>query len=165
MDRTSRARQPQVERMESRTLLSGSPLHLRGAAHVEWIYTTSPDGSDVISLKGFGQIGPLGLSRVSGSMSFLTAPAPGVNSFIPYNGTINLSNRHGSVTVRVVHETNDPKNLVHYDITAGTGTYQDASGSGTITQITLSRALSARLFSEARSGHKPTIPPSFRFSG
>jgi hypothetical protein len=51
-----------------------------------------------------------------------------------------------------------------YNITAGTGAYQNASGSGAVTKITYSKAELARLFNEVHSGHKPTLPPSFPFS-
>jgi hypothetical protein len=139
-------RRPQVESLESMTLLSGASaavggsiaamtsqvLHLDGMIKGTYHeHLPIPDVGKSYTFTGSGQINPLGRSSLSGSVQTLGFIASG-----HAHGTLVLSNAHGSVTLQLTGPAQQGfASLPHtfsYTITSASGKFKGDTGSGMV---------------------------------
>jgi hypothetical protein len=152
---TRRPFRPQVEGLESRTVLSTLPplsppagaaavlqghhhhghhqhLSLHGEVTGAWLVQPRvADAGTTQELTGSGNVRPLGAVQVSGSLL-----GPGFIAQGFTTATLTLSGAHGSITVQLVGAQaqpgfSAPPHAFRYTIVGGTGAYAGATGGGT----------------------------------
>ena len=164
-DRNRKRVSPQVEGLESMTLLSGvaaavhhghavvqtattqtQNLSLSGTVHGQYFAQSSnPDTGSTYSITAFGRISPLGRTAVTGSYQ-----TPGFILNGTAHGSLTLTAAHGSLTLKLDQAGPIPQNssggsrLFQFTITGGTGAYAGAQGSGTV-NVTLDSSNSLNL--------------------
>jgi hypothetical protein len=126
---------PQLESLESMTLLSGAAA--TALSHQSY------------EIKAAGKLSPFGPTTATGNLTELL-----VFTFdLPYYGSLQLVTKTGTLTIDFPDGEEIPSGLptakskneivATYDITQGTGAYTDDTGSGVV-ELTFNRAISAR---------------------
>jgi hypothetical protein len=158
---------PQLESLESMTLLSGAAatalshqgftevstaqaatLTLRGTEHGVF-HANRGDSEKSYEIKAAGKLSPFGPTTATGNLTELL-----VFTFdLPYYGSLQLVTKTGTLTIDFPDGEEIPSGLptakskneivATYDITQGTGAYTDDTGSGVV-ELTFNRAISAR---------------------
>jgi len=164
--RRNRARiRPEVEGLESMTLLSGvaasvhtaasamvtapvQTVSLSGTAHGNYVSRQSnPDTGTLYSFNARGMIAPVGRTFDFGSFH-----TPGFIQNGQTQGRLTLVGPRGTLrmTITEVTPTTDPTNVFHftYTITGGTGRFRNAQGTGNL-DVTLTPAMTSSI----RVGH------------